>query len=108
MAFADLMVFGQKTGHRIHFKRGIRQGGSESGTFFVLGIDPVIRWFKARVISPGDILKVYADDFAFSIRSIEKSLIKIMKAFTAVELATGLSLKIPKCQLVLVGNVELE
>ena len=45
------------------------------------------------MIGPLDSLRVYADVFSFVIYSIFKTLSRIMKAFSAVKLATGLELK---------------
>ena len=104
-AFAILVVMGQRTERVIQFKRGVRQGGNESGLFFVLAMDPLMRWMITRCMRPHDTLCTYADDCGFAIRSLYDAISKIIKGFRAIALASGLSLKFKKCQLVLLGHV---
>ena len=91
-AFAQLAVLGKATSKKIFFRRGIRQGGTESGVFFVLGLDPLLRWLNIKAGKPEDTMNVYADDCGFALRSLKASLIRMFKAFQVFAMAVGLHL----------------
>lgn len=85
-ATADIVYNGKQYDLRITFKRGVRQGGTESGVIFVLVLDPLLRWFKARALRPRDSLKAYADDCGLAVVSLRLSLPRILRGFHVLEI----------------------
>ena len=90
-ANAELVVFGKRTNVVIQFARGILQGGNEAGVFFTVCMDPLIKWLQAKCMKQTNVLRAYADDLAFSLLSLYRSLRKILKAFKAIEKAAGIT-----------------
>ena len=90
---------------QIQMKCGVRQGCPASSSLFILAIDPIIRWLIARILRPGDELRVFADDKGFAIEHLLKTLPILSRAFRAIALTTGLALNIKKCVIVITGNL---
>eukprot|EP00973_Karenia_brevis_P026880 3707055-Karenia_brevis.AAC.1 len=81
-------------------KCGVIQGCPLGATLFVIGMEPFVRMFMARVEDPGlGIVRLCADDVGIVLKSWQ-SLTVVFHIFRAAEAAAALSLKPRKCTLV--------
>eukprot|EP00959_Pyramimonas_sp_CCMP1952_P148657 3109924-Pyramimonas_sp.AAC.1 len=87
--------------------RGVKQGCPSSMLLFVLAADPLLRWVQASLASHISLSLAHADDFCFGLPDIFTSLGPIFHKLEDLERIAGLRLNYHKCQLLLVGNLEI-
>ena len=100
------IFFKGKRYRNVLMKCGVRQGCPASSSIFVLAVDPLIRWIIAKILRPGDELRVFADDKGFALKQLLVSLPIMARAFRLISVVTGLSLNIKKCVIVITGDIK--
>ena len=97
-----------RTWFAIIMGRGVRQGCPASGCIFALACDPLFRWLADRAAGPGVEMRAYADDLAFAVQSLTRTLPRLARAFLEVERAAGLWLKHRKRVIIHLGRMMSE
>lgn len=86
-------------------KKGVRQGCPAAAITFALALDPIFRWLSDRALRVRDDIRGYADDLALYMEDVFDNLALVASAFEVISNATGLTLKICKCGIVLLGKL---
>ena len=92
----------------IHPRRGVRQGCPAAAITFALALDPIFRWLADKALSMGNDIRGYADDLALFLQDYRTDMPRIALAFEFISKMAGLTLKIPKCVVVVLGTVSEE
>eukprot|EP00959_Pyramimonas_sp_CCMP1952_P217414 4546748-Pyramimonas_sp.AAC.1 len=87
---------------------GVKQGRPSSVPLFALAVDPLLRWAKAQCSSHIDRTLAYADDFCFGLLNAFSSLGPVLRALQLLGPIAGLALNLEKCQVLIVGNLDLD
>lgn len=91
----------------INITSGIKQGCPLSGSIFAIAADPLIRAYLAATTMQSSRIGVFADDIALALRHLDRHLGIVMHLFRRWRGASGLSLKVSKCCIVM-GTDERE
>ncbi|CAK0816041.1 unnamed protein product, partial [Prorocentrum cordatum] len=98
-------------GGRIHgefiMSSGVKQGCPSSMLLFVLAADPLLRWVRFKASAHIDRTFAYADDFCFGLRDVFRSLGPLLALLTRLEKIAGLRLNFKKCQILVVGSLDV-
>ena len=103
---AQVVYKGKRWGW-IHFFRGVRQGCPSAAVTFVLALDPMLRWLSDKALRAGDDIRGYADDLGLFIQNLQDNAPLVAHAFEHIASMSGLTLKIPKCVILVMSEIEL-